>query len=415
MKKGFIARLGSFLGIDLLFFVRNGFWVSASQVVGMVAGLLLSVAFARLVSQELYGQYQYVIALFGLFSVLSLPGLNLSVIQSFVGGHTGSLDRAVKISFFSSLIAVPCIVGIGIYQMLHGQTELGVALVVGGIFFPGTHATNTWRSVFEARKQFKDLAVRLIIIQIIFAGVMIMTLWSGRGLVALVAMYALSYTILHLYYFMRVRDTRAGASKDLDVWFGVRVSMQKFTHTLTSTLPAILFSYFYSYDAVAHFSIALFLMTFMGTFANTGLSIYRPWMISLKSMRGNLGRVLVYNGGLGIGMFVVFFVGIRLFFFALYGEGYASSFAILGFTSFVVILFPIRAFFMHYLTVKGNNFFMITINLIAHALGVVALILLRDHLSFVHVAAIYYFLIGGFAVVFMVARVFYLDIWRGSK
>jgi len=131
---------GQKLGLDLPYFVKNGFWVVVRQFVEVVAGISISIVFARLASQEVYGQYQFILSIFATISVLSIPGLNTSIIKSTAEEKDGEYKNIVKISFFWSFLGIPILFAIGMYYYLTGGATLGIALIIASIFFPFFYA-----------------------------------------------------------------------------------------------------------------------------------------------------------------------------------------------------------------------------------------------------------------------------------
>src|SRR3972149_3093140 len=66
-----IKKCGQKFNLDLPYLIRNGFLVIVRQGVVIAFGLVLSIAFARLVPQEVFGQYQFVLSVLAIVSVVS--------------------------------------------------------------------------------------------------------------------------------------------------------------------------------------------------------------------------------------------------------------------------------------------------------------------------------------------------------
>jgi len=52
-------KWGKKLGLDLPYFIKNGFWMMIRQVVDLLASLVPSIAFARLLDKNVFGEYQF--------------------------------------------------------------------------------------------------------------------------------------------------------------------------------------------------------------------------------------------------------------------------------------------------------------------------------------------------------------------
>lgn len=112
---------GNKLGLDLPYFVKNGFWMTLRQIVDLLSGLAISIAFARLATKEVFGQYQFIIAAFSIAGILSLPGLNISILRSVSRRCDGDYKRAVRTSFRWSLLGVPLLLIFGAFYFFFGN------------------------------------------------------------------------------------------------------------------------------------------------------------------------------------------------------------------------------------------------------------------------------------------------------
>ncbi len=60
----------------------NIFWSNVNQVVMTVFALVVSILLTRLGSKELYGQYLFILGVFGLFSIISIPGVGICILRT---------------------------------------------------------------------------------------------------------------------------------------------------------------------------------------------------------------------------------------------------------------------------------------------------------------------------------------------
>lgn len=376
----------------------------------MLSGLLLSVLFARYASKELYGQYQYVLSVIGIFSLFSLNGLNLSVMKAVIDGHEASLNRAVRYSFFTSLFASPLLAVFALYHYMQGSTEIGAAMLVAACVFPFIYSTNTWTAFYEAKKQFSKVAFRVMVLQVSVPAAILLTLFSAKRLPFLVAAYGIVTAIVHLIFYWQTRQLVVGKSDTMDVPLGIKVTVQKFSQTINAALPLLVIPWLYSFKEAAVFSIAFFLANFMGSITSTVTSIYIPRFLEV----GFLSRIYVkklffYTLVMGLCVTVIFWMGTRLFFVTLYGKEYSDSLRILFFIIPIFIFYPLRALTGHYLTVVNQNMQLIAINAASQAAGLVVLFFSYSRYSYSAVLASYYLAMMGTLIALYVVRFLYLN------
>ena len=81
---------------DMLYLASGSFWYVAGQVITSLSTLALAVAFANLVSPEVYGTYKYVLSLAGIFSIASLPGISTAIARAVARGNESVIHAATR-------------------------------------------------------------------------------------------------------------------------------------------------------------------------------------------------------------------------------------------------------------------------------------------------------------------------------
>ena len=154
----FSLLYGKKLGLDLPYFVKNGFWMTLRQIVILLSGMAVSIIFARIASKDIYGNYQLFISIFSIVSILSIPGLNNSIVNSVSRGNDGDYSVVVKKSFFWSLIGIPVLLILGAFYF-HINKSLGISLMVSSIFFPFYYAPNTWNAFLQGKRKYSLISI----------------------------------------------------------------------------------------------------------------------------------------------------------------------------------------------------------------------------------------------------------------
>ncbi len=135
------------------------------------------------------------------------------------------------------------------------------------------------------------------------------------------------------------------------------------------------------------------------------MSIYTPRIIESKSTI-NWRSWYIISLILGLILLGLFYLGVRWFFFPLYGLDYTDSYTILLLVMPIAIFFPARALAENYLTINHWNWSLIILNLATNILGIVFLFTAWYFLSFIQVAA-GYFLITMIFHITIVTRLFW--------
>jgi len=152
--KNRIDEYGKKYQIDLAYAIKSEFWVYLRQGILLITGLATLMAFARLAPKELYGHYNFLLAILAIASIVSVPGLKSAVLRSVARGNEGSYKAAVKTSFLWSLLGIPALLSIGTYYYYYNTQIIGICLMMSSIFFPFIYAPNTWDSFLLGKKRF---------------------------------------------------------------------------------------------------------------------------------------------------------------------------------------------------------------------------------------------------------------------
>jgi O-antigen/teichoic acid export membrane protein len=323
------------------YFLKNGSWVFLRQVVETASGLALSVVFARLSTQEVYGQYQFILSIFATISILSIPGFNTSIIKAAAKGYDGEYKEAVKKSFLWSLIGVPVLLAVGAFYYFQNPT-LGVALMIASIFFPFFYAPNTWDIFLRGKEEFKTLALYGSVQALINAIVTILVLILDRNnLLAIIVTYLISYTFFNILYYRKSlkfvkNDKRDGEA----ISFGFFLTKLSIIGTIANNIDRLLIGIFLSPASLAIYSVGI-----LFTKQIQGISKNLLWIISVKDLnkkiltRQSYVKVFVVSSLITIICLLGFRYIIPFLFSQKYSEAiFLSEISIIFYPFFVIFL-----------------------------------------------------------------------------
>lgn len=199
-------------------------------LINSLGALAIYIAFARFSSKETFGQYQFIISVFSIIYIFSIPGFNTSLLRSVALGFDGDYREVVKKSFLWSLLAVPIFFILGAYYYVFESHALGFSLLLASVFFPFFYAPNTWEWFLQGKHKF-DVLAKFSSIQSLFnmVATILVIILSKDNLVLIVLFYFVSYTFFNgLYYFKSLKFIE-NSKKDKEVlqygWFLNNVSI----------------------------------------------------------------------------------------------------------------------------------------------------------------------------------------------
>ncbi len=190
-----IDYIGSHLKVDLRYVIRGLSWLSTSQAVTILTSFLLSIAFANLITPEVYGIYRYLITIGGIVAISTLSGLNISFTTSVAQGKDGDWSRVVKTKFLSGLLGTFGGLCLAAYYLLQANNILGFSLIIVSVFAPSIDALLIYNSLLQGKHDFKRISQYGIVSQIIFAACLSLTIFLTDNIYIIIASYFVSLFI----------------------------------------------------------------------------------------------------------------------------------------------------------------------------------------------------------------------------
>lgn len=390
-------------------FLASSFWISTRYGFTAIFGIATTYAFAHLAEKETFGQYQFVLSVLSLFSIFTLPGLNMAALKAVSQKRPGAILEATKRSFITSLYAVPILVAYGIYLLLSSATELGLTIILSSLLFPFFYAPNTWYTYFEGRSDFRPVVIRTVIASFTVTMALIVSLYFKIPLLGLVGLYLGISAAFSILYFSLIRrwlltSKTPPRSEDLDTGYGKRVTIQKFVYTLSETLPPLAVSFLLGHASLAAFQVAnIFLAGMSGLISSLAI-------ISLPKIFADTNsthRTLFWQNALtGMVASVGYFVAVRIIFMPMYGESYLDSFLLAQVAAGLPFIVSLRTFFVNYYTARDSNSLIICTYIAANAVALILFVLADWQGSFVVATATYLYSLHALLLLPLATRYF---------
>jgi O-antigen/teichoic acid export membrane protein len=133
---------------------RNAGLLIGLQVLQRLLGLVTTYFVVRVLSQDGFGNYQFVLSVVGVVSIFGLPGINNAVMQSVARGHPGTYRISVRPAVLSGLVGSVVLLGVGCwYYFLRGD-ELSVSFLVAALIFPLAYGLTQWKGLKTGLEDF---------------------------------------------------------------------------------------------------------------------------------------------------------------------------------------------------------------------------------------------------------------------
>lgn len=185
---------------DMVYLTKSGFWINLSYVIGSVLSFVTSIAFAYFVSKETYGIYKYIISTAGIFTALSLTGMNMAVIRATAQGFEGIFKKSLRVQLLWSIPQFMTLFAIGAYYFYHGNTVFGWSFVAISVLAPISGVANTYNSYLTGKKDFKMLSFYGILSNFFNFLAIVAAIFFSPALLVLVLAYHIAKTVLNVFF-----------------------------------------------------------------------------------------------------------------------------------------------------------------------------------------------------------------------
>lgn len=295
---------------DMKYLLGGGFWITFGQLITGISGLILSYAFANLVSPEVFGNYRFILSVVGVLGALTLPGLATSIVRAVALNERGVFAHSLMVRMRWGVLASVIALGIATYYYVVEQNiELALALVVAAIFLPLFEPVQMYSSYLSGKKDFKRTSMYLTLAHLAGTLGVIGTLFYSTELLVLVIAYFVSYTTAHAMMLMFVinkyREVLVlDATHTETIEYGKHLSYINGFYVITTHIDKVLVFYFLGPIDLAIYTFATLFPDYIRNMTRTISTVALP-KFAERSMK-EIGHTIYAR----MTLFGVFLLGI---------------------------------------------------------------------------------------------------------
>ncbi len=198
---------------DMVYLAESGFWINLGTALVSLLSIVLYIVFARTLSPQVYGTYQYLLSGAALIGALTLTGMNYAVTRAVARGFEGTFRTSIRMQLRWGGIALLVSLLVAAYYAMSGDIVLALGFVLIAVFVPLTNALNTYTAYLAGKKDFRRLFLYTLFFNVPFyAGLMLCAIFVPGAL----ALIATSFVIQTIAFYLAYRGTlRAHTPNDL--------------------------------------------------------------------------------------------------------------------------------------------------------------------------------------------------------
>ena len=260
-REEFWKTLSDYVQLDLEYYIKNAFYLLFANGISIICGLLFSVVFARFLSREIYGQYNYIFSILGILAIFSLPGMNIAIAQGVARGYDGLLINGTKVKIKWSILGCLVVFLVGVYYYLKGSIILAKCLMISSMFFLPYFGLTTFSAFLSGKKLFNKVSKYRSASQIFSVLITIIVIYFSRNLIWILVTYLASTSLTNLYFLFRTTktnriDDRSSIDPDA-IAFGKHMTLLNLIMNIRAHYDRIIIGAFLGFSDLAIYSIAV--------------------------------------------------------------------------------------------------------------------------------------------------------------
>lgn len=339
LKKG-----QKFTETDNVYIAKYGSYLMIGNIISIAASFLLSIAFARLLPKEIYGQYRYILSIMTLLAISSLQGLNNAIIRGVSRGFEGVFKKGLKTKLKWSLLGSIVSIGIAIYFWLQGNIEFTISFLIVAVFLPIFKTGEVYQFYLSGKKLFGQKVSYTTLIQILSTISLIITLFLTKSLIILVLVYFLSYSLFRIFFlFWTIRKYSPNKKDDSQtISYGKHLSLMQILGLISQELDKILLFSFLGPIKLAVYSFAILPIQHIRSPLQTIQELALPKLSagSKEQIKKTLPKKLL-KSVVFILVIIIIYIAITPYFYKIFYPQYTDSIFYSQLFVFTLLIFPI--------------------------------------------------------------------------
>lgn len=183
-----LRRSEKYTKTDMVYFMKGNFWLNVNRASSVINGLVLSVAFAHLLTKEQYGTYAFALVVLGIFSMPQSTALGAGMVKGVARGNHAIIFDGLKKVFPWSIAGGLGLATTSLYYYVMGNHILAGCFIVGSIVLPITIRNGMAKSFLSVKGDFQTLARFNLFRTPVMTAVLVISAWlTGSALVIVIA------------------------------------------------------------------------------------------------------------------------------------------------------------------------------------------------------------------------------------
>ena len=254
-----LRRSEKYTKTDMVYLAKGGFWLTINQIISISSAFLLSIALANLLPKEIYGQYKYIISIFSILAISTLPGMDTAVTRSIAQGNEGSFKQALKTKMKWGLLGALVSLCFAIYYFVNQNNTLAGSFAIVAFALPTVDSWALYTSYFNGKKLFNKLAKYAGTLKIISTFTIISVVYLSDNIFWLLLAFFVPFIVIRLIYLFIIKN-KYKPNKNIDsqtIKYGKHLSFVGVLGSIAMQIDKVLIFHYIGAAELAIYSLAI--------------------------------------------------------------------------------------------------------------------------------------------------------------
>lgn len=228
---------------DNIYLAKQGGFLWGANIINLALSFALSVAFARFITQETYGTFQYILSLVGILTIFTVPAMLDALTQATSAGADMSIFKATRIRIKFGFLGTLGAIIAGLYFTWHGRQDVAIGLFIASVFIPFTETFKNYHGYLGGKKRFDISSKYSVISQIIYSSVMMTTLLFLKNVAGLITVFFLINLLINACFYFRTLKVLPPATQTIDpgiASYGIHLTISSVFSVIASQIDRVL-------------------------------------------------------------------------------------------------------------------------------------------------------------------------------
>ncbi|HMP85360.1 MAG TPA: oligosaccharide flippase family protein [Candidatus Paceibacterota bacterium] len=253
----FLILLEKYIETDINYVLKGFFWILLGKTGLFIISFIIMTAFANFVPKATFGSYQYILAVIGIVSIFSMPGINISIIKSIAQNKYGTLNFALKQKIFFSFIGSIILICISAWYLFNKNNLFFITFFIAGLLFPLSQNLLIFREYWIGIKKFSTLTKYEFLSSLMISLFFIPILFLTNNLFVIIFSFLILHIIFEGIFYLKTKNKISNDEIDVDsIKFGKSLTIINSFSIISNNIDKIIIWKFLGPIQLAIYSVA---------------------------------------------------------------------------------------------------------------------------------------------------------------